>query len=118
MSMNIYMYIICICPHTATVHAARGPYGPFEVLLLHMCPHSTVYAARGPCDPFEVLLHMCPHTAMYICLHTTIYVFSYCYIYVSAGCSLRLGKTIKRQNADPRGVDSSTTALVSALSLT
>ena len=40
------------------------------------------------------------------------------YIYVSAGASLRLGKTIKKQNAHPRGVDSSTTALVSALSLT
>jgi hypothetical protein len=40
------------------------------------------------------------------------------YIYVSAGASLRLGKTIKKQNAHPRGVDSSTMALVSALSLT
>ena len=40
------------------------------------------------------------------------------YIYVSAGASLRLGKTINKQNGHPRGVDSSTTALVSALSLT
>ena len=39
------------------------------------------------------------------------------YIYVSAGASLRLGKTIKRQNAHPRGVDSSTMALVSAFFL-
>ena len=103
--VSSYCYIcvpipLHMCPHTA----------------MYMCPHSTVYAARGPCDPFEVLLHMCPHTAMYICLHTTICVSSYCYIYVSAGASLRLGKTIKRQNAHPRGVYS-TTVLVSALFL-
>ncbi len=118
------LYILCICPHTATVHAARGPCGPFEVLLLHMCPHTamymcphtTVYAAKGPRDPFEALLHKCLHTAMYICLHTTTYVSSYCYICVSAGALLRLGKTIKRQKAHPRGV-CSTTALVSALFL-
>ncbi len=68
------------------------------------------------CIYVRILLHMCPHTAMYIFLHTTTYVSSYCYICVSAGALLRLGKTIKRQKAHPRGV-CSTTALVSALLL-
>ena len=36
------IYIIYICPHTATVHSARGPCGLFEVLLVHMCPHTAI----------------------------------------------------------------------------
>jgi hypothetical protein len=80
MNINIYIYIYMYI---------------YIYIYICMYAHTTVPAARGPCGPFEVLLHMCPHTAMYICLHTTVYVSSYCYIYVSAGCSLRLGKTLK-----------------------
>ena len=55
------------------------------LILLYTCVLILLYMQRG-CGPFEVLLHMCPHTAMYICLHSTIYVssYSYCYVYMSA----------------------------------
>jgi len=48
-----------------SIHPSIHPY-------IHTYIH--IYAARGPCGPFEaLLLHVCPHTAICVCPHTTVY---------------------------------------------
>ncbi len=77
MSMNIYMYIICICPHTATVHAARGPCGPFEVLLLRLARLRFYY-----CICVLILLYMCVLILLYMQRGGRLARLRFCYICV------------------------------------
>jgi hypothetical protein len=74
------------------LHMGAFGYLSSVLILLHICPHTAVYVSSYCCVCVLILLHICPHTAVYVssyccvCVLILLCMCPHTAVYVSSYC--------------------------------